>query len=119
MAEFDEAADVGVSVEDEVVFLGFDLIPEDVDGDGIEAEGFDLFDAIFPEFGWDASGMDFPGDETDGLGVDDELLVFEFEFVRFFRRGGGLRHRRVEERRLWRGGRRKRASGWWRRRERA
>jgi hypothetical protein len=83
LAEFDEASDVGVAVEDEIVFPGFDLIPEDIDGDGVESEGFDFFDAIFPEFGGDSAGVYFAGDEAEGLGVDEELFVFEFEFVGF------------------------------------
>ncbi len=93
MAEFDELADVVVILPVELALGGLDLIPEDVEAEGVEAHGAGFFDAVWPELKWDAGGVNFAGDDFNGVAVDGKLVVAGDELVLFVVAGirGGLR----------------------------
>ncbi len=83
LAKFDESADVVISSEIELALGRFELVPEDVDADGVKAHRPRFFDAVFPELVGDAGGMHFAGDDFDRLAVDCELFVGGRKLVGF------------------------------------
>jgi len=70
LAKFRELANVVVVIPVELALSRLDLVPEDVDADGIQSHRPGFFDAIFPELERDAGGMNFAGDDFNGLAVD-------------------------------------------------
>ena len=103
LAEFHKPANVVASFPVEFAFSGFELIPEDVDADGVEPHRAGFFDAVFPELVRYAGWMDFAGDDFNGLAVDFELAVPRGKLMGFTvvgkrrrRRGDGAAKERSE-----------------------
>ena len=75
LAKFHEPANVVAAIPIEFALGRLELVPENVDADGIESHGAGFFDSVFPELVRYAGGMYFAGDDFDGLAVDRELAV--------------------------------------------
>lgn len=65
----DELREGDIAAEVALAAAEFIDLPEEVDGDGVEAHGFCQFGAHAPASAWNELVMDFPGDDLEGLAV--------------------------------------------------
>jgi len=66
---------------------GFQIIPEDIGGNGIAAHGFCHLDAMAPVCFRDPGGMHFTADDLERFSIQQELTFTERKNMLLLRRG--------------------------------